>query len=441
MQIWISQLTAAATLSVVMVFLGGCGQKPGPSPSPTPSNGTTTTTPTTTTTTTPQHKGWSLNPIVVRGHHMYDSVTKQQFHGVGIAMPNCGDDVSNWIAVLQRIKKESPAVNLVRIYVPPLCATNSTCFKEFFQEADKLGVYVLVPGTGTIWGWLPGPGACSELNECYKKGQVLGWGQTMVQYMNYPNTLAIVIGNEFDQQMPQYMAVLKAYARDMKAYMQMCNDDQQSPSFQKMRQVPLLYASSDAHGDNADAQKAAYLFCDDASVSIDIFGLNIERWCDAVGGPVQYKNVNKWVSDGNFPGAFIFSEMGCAQLDKFHRTRSWKQLEGIFSNSNTLDGFIAYTYSGNPDFDMFSSGMAGATIKQDGINFFHELSNMGQMAMEEPGSPSAPTCPSTIGGAVLVGSYKDIKAYDTGKTGWSTHCPKPYEEGNVHVVPKETVVV
>ena len=89
------------------------------------------------------------------------------------------------------------------------------CFKEFFKKADELGIYVLAPGTGTEWGYLPivPTEFDDDPQKAYEMGNVLGWGQSIVRYFNYPNLMAIVVGNEFDQksEMQKHLGVIKAY--------------------------------------------------------------------------------------------------------------------------------------------------------------------------------------------------------------------------------------
>jgi len=428
-------LLAAALVSV---SLQGCNPKPSPSPSPTPSPSPSPSPPPSPSPSPPPSPSeWRLAPIEIRGQHLYDSVTKKQFHAKGIGMPNVGEDVQEWIKVLQRIHELSPEVNMVRIYVPPTCAFEGLCFKPFMKEADKLGIYVLVPGTGTQWGWLPGTAsACKpETPEgCYKAGGVLGFGQKVVQHFNYPNTLAIIIGNEFDMQMLKFIPLLKAYARDLKAYMEMCDTDKDSPTRGQMRKIPLMYASSDDRGDAGVRPKAEYLFCDSRNSSVDIFGLNVERWCEDKTGRGEYNKINKWVGDGKYPGAFLFSEMGCTQTGlptSYNKSRTWNQVQDFFTNFPAMDGFVAYTYYGNKDFNMFSSEESDAQINQDGKNFFERLNHTGEEPQSEPTEDAvAPECPETILG-IEIGSYHDVKAYTTGPTGWAPSCPKPYDSKNL----------
>lgn len=376
---------------------------------------------------------WKSNVIEVRGNSLYDSVTNRSFSGKGIAFPNVGENVSDWINVLHRINNLSSEINLVRIYSPPTCALNSDCFVPFIQEADALGVYLLVPGSGVQWGWLPiNPDGCGTGNVtgamCYRAGGVLGWGQTIVQRFNYPNTLAIVVANEFDQRssMWQFQGVIKAYSRDLKSYMNMCNTNSESPTFGKMRQIPLAFASSDDGGNSRVFPKADYYFCGSSDISIDIFGLNVERWCSPTPGRIEYQNIDAIVSERKYPGAFSFTEMGCPDSIFPGGIRGWEQVPGFFGNFTSVDSFIAYTYYGNPNFDMFDGPGADATINQDGINFFNQTSHAGVDIERAPVDTVVPVCPSTLLGATLD-PVDNIPWYDTGSTGWAPQCPKPYD--------------
>lgn len=363
---------------------------------------------------------------------MYDASTNQPFRMRGLGFPNCGDDVNDWIAVLERIRSLSSNINVVRLYELPSCISDSgaSCMEPFMRKADDLGVYVLVPGTGTLWGFLPNDPAFfhNDANEAYKSGGVLGFGQTMVQKFNYPNTLAIVIGNEFDQKpsMRPYMGVLKAYARDLKSYLSVCNSDNDSPTKGQMRQIPLAYACSDDSGDPGVQPKADYLMCASSSDSIDMFGLNIERWCDDSAGPGQYQTVNDWVAQKSYPGSFFLSEMGCAKnFEYYHGTRSWAQVPDFFSNFGAIDGFAAYTYAGNKDFDMFDGVTAAATELPDGTNFFTKMATIGSEPTPVQSDGNLPSCPSDILGSAIV-DYTTINWYDTGDTQHPSQCPPPY---------------
>jgi len=280
---------------------------------------------------------FTLAPLEVKGQNFYDSVSGAQFHPKGIGFPNVGKDVNvtEWIAVLQRIKGFSSEINLIRLYEPPTCATKfeDSCFEAFMQEADKLGIYVLVPGSGTDWGYFPGlPSACGptfNMQDCYKTGGVLGFGRTVVNNFNFPNTMAIILANEMEQNMAA-LPVLKAYARDLKLYKSMCNSNGDSPTSGNMRQIPLMYAATDSAADTWD--EADYLFCGSQDVSIDVYGLNCERWVSDKGGRGQYDKINSIVAARKWPGVYMHSEEGGPYGAPYPAVPSWNQIPGYFND-------------------------------------------------------------------------------------------------------------
>jgi len=433
---------AAAVLALVggSVWLQGCGggDSPGPGPSPGPN-------------ALPDQGDWKLTPIKVENGHLYDASTKQPFRMRGIGFPNCGDDVQEWIASLERICALASNINVVRLYQLPTClyeSGDSYCSMEpFMRRADDLGVYVIVPGTGVAFGYLPIIPAefDNDAQTAYEgKGPnpsaVLGFGQRIIQQFNYPNTLAVTIGNEFDQkhEMVPYMGVLKAYARDLKSYLSMCNTEDASPTKGQMRQIPLAYASSDDRGDAAVQPKADYMMCDSASVSVDMFGLNVERWCDDKQGPVEYQILNAWVAEKNYPGSFFFSEMGCQKNSGFYSgTRTWEQVPEFFNTFGAIDGFAAYAYSGSEFFDMFDGGKtppinpaaSTATESDDGVNFFAKMATIGSEPAPIDSDGTFASCATQILDSAIV-DYKSIKSYDTGPTGYAPQCPKPYGDSS-----------
>jgi hypothetical protein len=380
---------------------------------------------------------WNLCPIEVKGSHLYDSKTGKQFHAKGIGFPNVGDVVQDWIDVLKRVKSLSKELNTVRIYEPPKCATEfgSTCFEPFMKEADRLGVYVIVPGSGSLWGWFPGttqacdPSTEAGLQKCYSVGGILGWGRTIVDNFHYPNTLAIVLANEIEQN-PEALPVLKAYARDMKLHMGMCNSNADSPSQGQMRQIPLMYAATD-EGD-ATFDEADYLFCDDADVSIDIFGLNNERWVSDAGGKAQYDIIDKAIKERQWPGAYMHSEEGGPYGKPYPEVPSWAQVPVFFNNWTSIDGYVAYTYYGNPLYNMFSDKTANGTELADGKAFFKQIEKVvASPADAEPVAGQTPTCKTSItlktGLKTALRDYNTIKSYDTGKNTYAANCPQPIQ--------------
>lgn len=416
-------LVSAATLVAVTLGLQGCGEgghSPGIPPTPGPV------------------KGWNLPPISVKGQHLYYP-NGTQFHVQGIGFPDINTDnhVDDWIAVLRRINSLSPNVNAVRIYRPPECAKKlgSACFEPFMREADKLGIYVLVPGSGVEWGFFPGTedgcyergGVDKGLQGCYEFGGVLGFGRMIVANFNYPNTLAIVLANEIEQNL-KALPVLKAYARDMKSWMQTCYSENDSPSKGTMRQIPLMYAATDS---DVFADQAGYLFCDSPDVSIDIYGLNVERWVNDAGGKTEYDKINGQVKDGQWQGAFLHSEEGGPnELVPPNPARTWKQLPNFFTQWPYINGFFGYAYNGKVGFNMFDGTSATATELPDGKTFFAQIGNIATYPTNvEPKVGKSNKCASSVTAKdhtqVTMASYDDLKIYETGPSGWAKNCPKP----------------
>jgi len=428
---------AAATAVALALGLQGCGADPSPTPSPVPGRKPTP----------PPWKPWKLAPINITGQHLYDSKTGEQFHLKGIGFPNIPEpfDVNEWIGVLQRIKRLGQQINAVRIYEPPTCAVadvgiNVGCFEPFMREADQLGVYVLIAGSGKSWGYFPADEDCCKPptpQGCYKTGDVLGYGVNIIRNFNFPNTLGIVIVNEMENNMLALPA-LKAYARDLKAYMTMCNSFNGSATKGYMRHIPLVYAALDLGTPLFD--EADYLFCGAFNSSIDIFGLNIERWMDDHAGRTQYDEINSKVKKRMWPGAYIHTEEGGpkdASSGIFHR--SWKQIPDFFKNWPSIDGFIAYTYNGAKRFNLFDGPSADASELTDGRVFFKNLNIVGKdPATVKPVVSTRPACQSSIvtyESGVKVKhdliDFMSVKAYDTGQNGWAMNCPAPWQAGDL----------
>merc|ERR1719150_3305754 len=109
-----------------------------------------------------------------------------------------------------------------------------------------------------------------------------------------------------------------------------------------------------------------YLVCGSADVSVDIIGLNVERWCDPKKS-IAYDALKQWLGDKKYPAAFIFTEMGCSKTH-YGGTRDWAQIPGFFKNFPSFDGFSAYAYwnKGAQDFNMFNDGTATGEEFEDG---------------------------------------------------------------------------
>jgi len=468
MALTVPNAVAAFACLVLTFSLQGCGGggssttttstttsssvSPGPSTSPGPLGPSTSPSGslTSTSSTPAQPSSWKLEPIEVKGSHLYGSRTGNQFFAKGFAFPNVpSSSVDDWIESLEKIHELAPLINTVRVYEFPSCAMalyddKTFCsFKAFFQKADELGIYVMVPASGRIWGWFPGkPNACNppltnspndDLNGCYdsKAGAILGFGRSVVNNFNYPNVLAIVLANEVEQNY-QAFPVLKAYARDMKAHMKLCNEDAESPTKGKMRQIPLTYAGTDT-GNPSLIDLTDYLVCDSSDSSIDIVGVNMERWVSDSGGNREYKALSDEVGKKQWPAAWIHTEEGGPDPD--HKSRTWNQLKDFFSNYPNFDGYYAYSWhSDNADFDMFDGLSTNATMYPDGKSFFEAMSKSGP----DPSNTQArttvtPKCANTLtdkrtNHEYVMIDYNSINIYDTGANGWAKNCPAPWQD-------------
>merc|ERR1712007_249287 len=144
-------------------------------------------------------------------------------------------------------------------------------------------------------------------------------------------------------------------------------------------------------------------------------------------GPATYKALSDWVAEARYPGAFLLTEDGCTKKAYPHETRDWSSVPGFFKNYEAMDGYMAYVYNGNQDFDMFDGPKADANMFDDGSNFFRNVNKSGDDLPERKSvTPVVPTCASTLLGHKLE-SIDSVKWYDTGSTGCAPSCPKPVQ--------------
>merc|ERR1712046_34060 len=104
---------------------------------------------------------------------------------------------------------------------------------------------------------------------------------------------------------------------------------------------------------------------------------------------------------------------------------SWAQVPDFFSTFGAIDGFAAYTYNGNPDFDMFDDKTSTATELDDGSNFFTNMASIGSEPKPVASDGTLPACPSAILDTAIE-DYNSINWYDTGEAGYPAQCPAPY---------------
>jgi hypothetical protein len=363
-------------------------------------------------------------------------VTGERFQILGVGFPDglLSAPIQTWIDVLVNIKKNGPNVNVIRLYeFPQDFFDHPLWFKDFMLKADELGVYVLVPGTTRI-RYIDV--TAKDAQASYTAVPVLDFGRQVVQGTYYPNTLAIVLGNEyFDPAKPstfQFINGIKAYARDLKAYMaETCNLD---------HPIPLMYASRDL-GDGMISELMEALSCGTAEESIDIFGNNNERWCDNT-HTTAYDTVETFLEALQVPVPFFFSEMGCSKFMMGPRgkdgcstkvcSREWNEISDFFEKYKRMDGFVAYAYwrDGPVDFNMFDERYANATLNDDGKNFFNKIAEVKHVPRTQ-GSTVRPECKQTFSSTKMF-PVTDYKAYNKEKWDASTCPAKQYRSPRGH---------
>ena len=357
--------------------------------------------------TTLTHSLTFVTFLFLQGKHLYKS-DGLPFFVKGIAFPTPpetlmlkthGYNATAWLDVLQQLRDLDLEFNTVRLY---RMYPETVDYHEFLEGAAKLGVYVIVPltsasGAGVLDRTLHAP-------YCYKK-KLFRYGTDALRiYLQYPNVLAGMVGNEVmnDEKAWQAAPCIRAYARDLKLFM-----DRMVDKGVFNRTLPLIYAAQDSsmiggadmNSDTVMKLTVDYLTCVDeekgtvvADVAgnesshavqrfeenkfgqspIDIFGVNIESWCSSTqnfrynpyGTPGSYYSLWKALRNTSIP--IIFSEMGCphSHFDRDDKervtpegTRDWAQVSIVTNEmADSWSGFIAYTYDGPKDFTMFEGG-------------------------------------------------------------------------------------
>lgn len=322
-----------------------------------------------------------LHPIIVGGNMLWDSVTGERFYVKGIAYGYAVEDSYEnfWKPAMDHITELG--FNTVRVYttdpnidVDQFHVTGNT-YDKFMAYAESKGLYVIVPLTPAstaTWQYCVlnrGATPSGDNGGCYP-WCLLTYGENVVTtFSKYPNTLMFTIGNEVmntDVTWPAGPCV-KGYIADVKRFMKKCHNN--------LRYVPLMYAAADngmpdVDADDSDLLKAEYFTCGEEETRVDVFGVNIYRWCsnETTFASSGYSHLTQKLL--NIPAPVILSEFGCAEYyyvapapDRaFKGQRQWHQLNSIFGHdmSDVVSGAVAYSYGveGGPDFAFFTGGTA-----------------------------------------------------------------------------------
>lgn len=342
----------------------------------------------------------SLNPIVVGGNMMWDSVTKERFYLNGIAYGyGIEDTLQNyWEKAVDNIAELG--FNAIRIYeVNPNCdlkefEVKDHSYSKFMEYAKSKGLYVIIPLTprgDPPWNYCvlnrAGLPNATDGSTCYP-WCLLTFAENVVNtFAQYPNTLMFTVGNEVlnDETMWGAGPCVKGFTRDIKNYMRGCKHN--------MRYVPLMYAAADnammgVSADDTERLKLQYLTCGEESTRIDVYGANIYRWCSSVAmyHSSQYEALVENLK--NLTSAMVLSEYGCGDFywvpgkpkEPFRGQRDWKQLPAVFSNpmALTFSGGSAYSYGveGGEMFAFYSGGDKGPRASPGYVKMTGDPHNM-----------------------------------------------------------------
>jgi hypothetical protein len=253
------------------------------------------------------------------------------------------------------------------------------------------------------------------------------YAKVMDNFQAFENTAGFFIGNEVIALDNQSLAApyIKAAARDLKAYRNSKN----------YRSIPVGYSAADIAQLRPMLQN--YLACgNNASESIDMFGLNAYEWCGNNNLQTSgYDILNQYATDYNIP--IFFSETGCNTV----QPRTFEDQSAIFGPvmNGIWSGAIIYEWiEETNNYGLISYGpSAAATAVATNTNIVAGISRTGtplpvtpdysnlqaQWATLTPTgtassaytpSLSPPACPTSTAGGWLVNG--DVALPSLGQT-------------------------
>lgn len=214
-------------------------------------------------------------------------------------------------------------INAVRIsYVDP-----TQSHKQFMKACADHGIFVMVDVDVDF-------GPMSNLTY-----DMALWNKTqsyLDEFMNYPNTLAFVLGHNMlnNPDLLPLARYVKSLVRDAKNYLK-------QQAYALGRVVPVTHGQTDAGNDAFRLDVMDYLTCGDPSTQVDISSLNVQRWRESSdettsGYSDLYQTLDLW------PVPVLFSEFGVVEGTDGNCpciTRGFQNVYSIFTNgSKVLSG-------------------------------------------------------------------------------------------------------
>ncbi|KAI8366005.1 Glucanosyltransferase-domain-containing protein [Radiomyces spectabilis] len=327
---------------------------------------------------------YGLNPIVIKGHKFFDSVTKEQFFIKGVAYQPRGQNskIDDPLADPLLCTRDAQlmaklGLNVVRVYEVKNVKNHDTCMKAL----SDAGMYLLLDiATPKFSVNREEPEYDVSLYNAYKA--------TVDTFSQYDNVLGFIAGNEVtnDRTNTQASAYVKAALRDIKSYIKAT----------KKRYIPVGYASND--DEHIRLPIRDYFNCGDEGSQADFFGVNLYEWCgESSFAKSGFKDrTNEFA---NFSKPVFMSEYGCNLVTP----RPFSEVQAIYGPEMTdvWSGGVAYEWTQENN----NYGLIKAAYGNNSVELLPDYTNLQkQLAKVDPKGVnmdsfdvqrSASPCPST----------------------------------------------
>ncbi|KAG8937260.1 1,3-beta-glucanosyltransferase gas1 [Tulasnella sp. 419] len=265
-------------------------------------------------------------------------------------------------------------VNAIRVYSVNSALNHDACMSAL----SSAGIYTIIDLA------LPVNGSIDRASPAWTVNLLNLYVGTVDAFLKYDNVLAFNVGNEVVTGTPDTVAApfIKAAARDVKAYL-------------KSKGSSILVGFSSTDGSTWVFPLAEYLACGADTTAIDIFGINVYRWC----GNGDISNYNTLLSTfQNYPIPAYFSEFGCVDSPP----RLWTEVAALFGSQMTpiFSGGLAFSYFpavGGYGMVTISADGSSVTTSDDFNRLqqqYSQVSFINTPSRTEAGSNSQPNCPA-----------------------------------------------